>query len=209
MGQKIRGRAGESLGGLYDLPGGSTEIGELEAGEIHTVHEMGDTLLSERLMGFTSRTSSGDIAQNTAFGANVSGQVVGISRVVGISAMVLAADAGSVANAQVSVVAGPTASRSEIPIWVWDVTDDVESPILWEDGALPPAAWVMLRPALGPNLPFTMIGPHARLHTASMVFRGTMGAFGAGTVEIILQTHVLVPDDRQGLATVGLPVPSW
>lgn len=203
---KVLGQAGISLADAYDVEGSSAGTDFLEAESVHLSHEMGATIFSERIASYIYTLNSGALLQNATWDDRWIYLPNTVSRLVGVSVCVIAAEAGRVANCQVSIETLPTVA--EIPVWMWDITDDIETPVRWSRAGAAAAAYSFLRPTVGPALPALCVGVEAQYSGSMIQFRGLTGAFGAGNVTAILQLHVLYAA-LAGMSSVGLPIPSW
>jgi len=205
---KILSQAGNSLADIYDVEGSVAGIDQLETSELPIVHEMGATVLSERLSGNIRRQSTGAIAQSTAWDIEITNFPSGIWRVLGIQVLT---DAGRVNFAQVSL-RDPRDQR-EIPLWFFDSTNDQVDDIRIEDNAGGAGNTFMLVPinkgSMG--LPSMAIGTGQPQRVGDIAFRGLTTAFGAGDVTVVALIHIAFSQvgGLGGIDNRGLPVPSW
>lgn len=203
---KIDSRSGSSLADSYDTVGSKVGIDNLETRDVNLVHEMGGTLVSERLTSEIFRVQTGSIAQSTAFDADFS-QVLPtgiIMRVLGLAMIVDTAN--RVSNC--AIVARANLADQEIPLIINDGSED---PVRMQDDG----AAVALLQTLGsdgamiPQIPTLLIGSGVRNSTVNTLFlRGVTSGFGAGTVQITGLAHIAFARP-EGVSSAGLPVPSW
>jgi len=203
MPSKILGKGGDSLADMYDVAGSIAGVEELDSESVKVVHEMGATIFSERLSGTIRRISTGDINQSTVFDLTLTDLPGTPNRILGVQ--VIADVSGRASNAMVAV-RDPVAGR-EFPVWVWDVTDDLEQDIRIVDNGAAVADMELLVPR-SLQTPSFLIGNNQPQGVPDIAFRGQSGAFGAGTVEIIALIYITF-SQVGGLSSRGLPVPSW
>jgi len=96
----------------------------------------------------------------------------------------------------------------EIPIFAYDATEDVETPIQWSDNGAALNTAILLQGS-NPMLQQLLIRI-GQLHTMpSLILRGRTEGFGSGTVNLRCLMLVARPSGGPAGATVGLPIPSW
>jgi len=207
-GTKVLAHAGVSLADSYNIKGGSVGVEELDVKDVKGVHDMGATMFSERLESHLLQIDTGAMAQNFTWGNSLITIPDGPNRLVGLS--VLSDTAARITNCAVSL--RDAQSLRELPIWVWDINDDAESPFPWSDDGDTVAPVFYLRPTtyLLPTL-LTRMG--VLMGMPEILFRGLTAGFGAGTVTVFLLMHMaranpLSPGSGAPSAH-GLPVPSW
>lgn len=201
---KILSQTGISLADIYDIEGSIVGVEQLEAGEVHTVHEMGATVFSERFGQALIRATSGALAQNTTWDVILTPDVSSFWRVQQV--MVLSDQPTRITNCVVSI-RDPGAGR-EMPVWIWDsnFADPSIGVRLQEDGGAVGATNAFLNgqtylPAMGTN-------PDQPQSIPEIAFRGLTNGFGAGTATQIV-VIVLAFAEVQGISSRGLPIPSW
>ena len=200
---KVLGQAGTSLADVYDVEGSIAGVDQLLSEDVNTVHEMGDTIASERFSGAIRRLQSGAINQSTSFGVSLTDLPAGVWRILNIA--VLGNQTARTAN--LSVLMADTNGR-EIPLFVWDVAQDIESVVRIDENG---AGATNLRYFIGnPGLlgPTMGVGTGQPQRVDEIAFRGTSSAFGAGTVTYTLLIYIALMQVG-GLSSIGLPVPSW
>jgi len=204
---KVRSRAGHTLADVYDVPGSSISIDELEDRQIVLSHDMASTIFSERFEGNIRRVESNAVAQDGAFGTllNLNFRPTH-HRVLGV--MVLVDTASRILNCAVHLVDNET-SR-EFPIWVFDGTNTDLIRMQDEAGA---AVENVLRPipaySLVPNMKIGNASPDLPTSRWTYAMRGTASSFGAGTVTLTLRVFHAFAIQAGGLRSRGLPIPSW
>ncbi len=204
--RKILSQAGTSVADIYDIEGSVVGLESLDVGDIKGVHEMGGTIHSERLQSFIVAVGPGDILQTITWGSTAGGIPDSINRFLGLCVVVDVA--ARITNATVSI---RDAAGQELPIWNWDVTNDVENTIL------------IARPGAGVTAEFNLVGKFdhsiellTRGQTPLMpdiVFRGISETFGAGNVNPLCLFHLARPNSGAPPAgepsSHGLPIPGW
>lgn len=202
---KILGRAGVSLADVYDVVGSRAGLEQLESREVSLVHEMGQTIFSERFSLFVRRATSGALMQSVNFNIVLSDLPSGAWRILGV--MVFADVQGRALLASVAV-RDPLGGR-ELPFWVWDSAGDSDLVrVRMEDNGAGVAQHRVLQPAPALiHLPGLGAGDQPQ-SMSEIAFRGSTNAFGAGTVTL---TMILQIGFSQvgGLDSHGLPIPSW
>jgi len=199
---KILSQAGNSLADTYDVVGSVAGIDELETRELPIVHEMGGTVFSERLRGEIGRLPTAALNQSATFDISLA-LPEAVSRILAV--LVLADTAARVDEAQVSIRQGVTGR--EMPIFLWDTADNVESTIriIENGGAAGDQVALIPDPRQVPNMAFGTAQPVGQ---SVLVFRGNTAAFGAGTVTLVaLVYHAF--SQLEGVSSRGLPIPSW
>jgi len=205
---KILSQAGDSLADIYDAKGSIAGIEDLTTRDLGIIHEMGATVFAER---FTLRIGrmTGSFLQTTGFDLSVTGLPAAPTRILGVS--VTTDVAARLTHCNVAVHSVSAGVEREVPIWTWDLADDIESPIRTiTEGTL--ANRVVLRSRTAtPNIP-SMIQSIDELDETPAVkdifFRGLTETFGAGTVNP--EALVLIAFAQiGGVSSRGLPIPSW
>jgi len=203
---KILSQAGISLADSYDVEGSVAGVENLDANNVSLVHEMGQTMFSERINSFLARTSTAALNQNVAFNLTITPVHNLPQRIYGI--FIKVDTAARVANVQVSIT--DTIRLYEIPIWTWNSAVDTEMAIQWDDEGFAIGAAIQLR-SLQNLLPYMLIrmGPQAIMPDISI--RGLTSAFGAGEVTVVATVLFARPVGGlpAGVSSAGLPMPSW
>lgn len=201
---KILSQAGMSLADMYDIRGSSIGIEQLEARDISLVHEMGETLFSERLSSAIRRISTGALAQSTSWDIIIDDLPDGIFRILGV--VVLANSSVNTARAQVSL----RGQGRDTPLLIWDDTNDFETAIRIDDGGGVAEQVALMPLAPGGRVPTLGVGVGQPQVINDIAFRGVTSAFGAGTVVLTALIHICfthlggnVPGNN------GLAVPGW
>ena len=200
---KILSRSGDSLADVYDVQGSIAGIECLASEEVSLVHEMGETIFSERLAVTIRKLSSTAILQSTNFDVFFDNNPSSIMRVLGV---VVITSADRVANCTVNIRRPD--QDTEIPLWNWDTAVDgqVNGRLVVSGSVL---NTIMLVPAVPISpMPNLMLGTDQFDHSADIAFRGTTTAFGAGTVTVQLLLYLAFARTA-GISSYGLPIPGW
>ena len=126
---KILSQSGNSLADMYDVVGSIAGIEQLQTRELPIVHEMGATLFSERFNAGIRRMTTVALAQNTNFDVVIANLGRGIGRIFHV--VCLANQQARALNVMVALRS--TSDGREIPIFIWDTNDDVETAIRIDD----------------------------------------------------------------------------
>jgi len=204
---KILSQSGTSLADTYDVEGSIAGVDELNSREVSLVDEMGGRVFSERMLGFNIQIETAPL-QSVTFDASAGGIPDSPNRILSLGVTV--ESTGVVEDIQISIRNTDTAK--EIPIFVWDVAQDVERTIRWVDDGDAAADVFYLVNAL-PSIPELMTRYGDRGLMGDFVMRGNTLAFGAGTEKIRGLIH-LVRANRGNPApgepsSHGLPLPGW
>jgi len=201
---KILSQAGKSLADVYDVQGSIAGVDQLLTEDVSLTHDMSSTIFSERLQGFLFRLTSGDIVASASFQLTL---VVSIP-IYRVMAVYVQADQASRTD-RVQVSLRQVQGGREIPMFIWDSANDVESSILIVENdaaATNDFALVQASPATMPII--GMGSDQPALVGDEIVMRGTASAFGAGNVEVVALVYI-ANARLGGLSSVGLAVPSW
>ena len=204
---QIRSQAGMSLADVYDVQGSIAGVEQLESRGVQLIHEMGGTIFSERLAGRILVASTGATIQNTDFSANMAQDV--LPQVTARIIQVLVSVDTTSRLARCAVVLRESFLAQEIPIWVWDGSNETSMEL--SVGA-PTATLISLDPNPAyTRLPTLQLGGNvSATHDWRIFLRGTTSGFGAGDVDVTMHVHFAFPDSRgSGLSSRGLPIPSW
>jgi len=195
-----------SLADSYDIEGSIAGVEELLSQDVSLVHEMGNTIFSERLSGRMVNFETAAIGQSTAFvGGFVTDLEVPVMRILGVEVMVDTVD--RVADMCVSISQGAGTVGNEMPIWVFAGGSNYRTVRFLVDGTLANQNVADPVPAFT-KLPNILVGRPQPETTSIMNVRGTTTAFGAGDVTITVAVYLAFPQG-QALSSRGLPVPSW
>lgn len=201
---KILSKSGDSLADMYDVKGSIAGIEQLNSREVSLVHEMGATLFSERFSGAIRRTSSGAIAQNLNWNNVLLDLPAGPFRIFGVAVFIDTSAAITMAS-----IAVQDPNGREVPIWSWDILDDVETRVRFSNDGAAVAATIFLRPTRNmESIPHLMAGTGQPQRVPNIAFRGQMAAFGGGTAECTALIHIGL-SRVAGISSRGLPIPSW
>lgn len=204
---RILGDSGKSLADVYDVDGSVVPIENINGEDIHLVHEMGGTIMSERLAGEHFRLGTGPHLQNVTFNATMAGtDLAPLSRILAIQVMALQIQAGR--TDRLAVMLQDAVSGREIPLWIWDATTDPEVELNWSDSGAAVAANISFQPVSHIFVPSMLVGAGHQQPLHNIILRGVTGAFGAGNITYFLMVHMLFPH-LKGISSLGLPVPSW
>jgi len=197
---KILSQAGKSLADVYDVEGSIAGIDELLSKDVALVHEMGQTIFSERMSSRIIATSTGAISQSSVIDTEIPNLPMTPFRIHGINLT----DAGSNTIARLSniVVVLVSSDGIESIVWMWDgsvETQRMEGNV--KAVLMPEIGFATMLPSLG-------MGGDQPATVPQLFARGNTPAFGAGTVNIAIRTHITF-SQLEGVSSVGLPIPSW
>jgi len=200
---KVLARTGHSLADIYDVKGSIAGVEELLAREVSLVHEMGQTIFSERLSTTIRHRATDPLAASTAIAEIVADFPAAPTRILGVT--VLTDNAARLARVSVHLE-DPLAERG-MPIWVWDGTNNQTIDIL-DNGAI--SAEQMLTPtAEFQKIPNFRIGSDQPQFVENVSMRGVTTAFGAGDVTITMMVYIAFAETGNVPSSFGLPVPGW
>jgi len=203
---KVLTQSGDSLADIYDVEGSIAGIEQLETNELPIVHEMGQTVFSERFSGNIRRLTTGDIAASASFNVFATDLPAGPFRIFGVFVFVDTASRILLASL---ALRNPDTGR-EIPLFCWDSGDDIQVRCrLVQDGAAVGTVTSLRQVQSQDALPAMGTGFGQPQRVNELAFRGLAEAFGAGTVECTVLIHIGFSQIRPGLSSRGLPVPSW
>lgn len=198
---KILSKAGESLADSYNTKGNIAGLDFLATERTVTVHEMGETMFSERYSQFVRNLPSGDIAQNITFETVLAGLPSGIVRV---ESVIVGVDATSRLTRM--AVSARYPNQRDIPIWVWDGSG--ETTIIMEKNATIAAVIVLDPDPLYTRIPQLLASDGQPQAIESLVMAGTTSGFGGGTIDT--EAFILLSLTQVGgISNVGLPIPGW
>lgn len=205
MGHNVQSQAGVSLSSLYDVKGSQAAIERILTTEVPAVHDMAVTLFSERVSGTVRRRQTGAILQNAVFNEVLDDLPGAVSRILGVSVFV---DTAARANSVSVMVRDPVAGR-EVPIFVWDFNNDVESNLRLQDNGGAVATLIALIPTRTFPAALSMVfGTEQPQSMPEISFRGFARGFGAGDVTFTLLLYLAFTDIAR-IPGYGLPVPAW
>lgn len=205
MGHEVQSQAGVSIADVYDVKGSQAPVERLDISEIKGVHEMGQTVFSERFSTTVRRLSAGAIGQSTAWDTVFSDLPAGVSRVLGI-----AVTSGGVNGriARTNLMASDPAALREFPLFVWDTANDIETTVQMVDGGAPTGVGMLIPVNAYPLQLSIITGADQPQRVPNITFRGVTAAFGAGTVTPVAWIY-LGFSAIGGISSRGLPFPSW
>jgi len=203
---KILSQAGISLADTYDVQGSIAGIEQLNSDNVSLIHEMGQTIFSERLVGTIERRTTGDLLQNISYNIIASDITEVPGRVMGVMCFV---DIGARLNMHAVYVHDSFHGR-EIPIFVWDSNNDGTALVRISDDAAAAATLTMLQPVRPlATVPSMLTGTDRNQSVDFITIRGQTLGFGAGTIDITTLIYLAFPESAGGLSSEGLPLPSW
>ena len=202
---KILSKAGVTLADVYDVQGSVAGIDELLSKEVNLVHELGSTILSERLVGTIFAIDATAIAASvtwnvTFFTGNDHARLLGVQ--------VITDQASRIANASLHISENPP-SVTELPIWAWEAADteiSIQSSIA---GTVTARLLLAPNPGTIHNLPNLMVGGTSITPASQISFRGVASAFGAGTVRPQALIYLAHSAGGGTPGNKGLPLPGW
>lgn len=198
---KVLSRSGTSLADVYDVEGSIAGVEQLLTADVQVVHEMGATIMSERLRTQILRLTSGAIAQNTDIDAVFTAMPGAPARILAVAVIVDT----SARLSRLAVHARDPDAGQEIPLWVFAGGTDHTIRIADDGGA---AADVTLLTPDNYNAP-NLLGGNLHVPSAhEFSMRGRTSGFGAGTVEATALVQVAFAEVG-GVNSKGLPLPGW
>jgi len=201
-------RSGASLADIYDVVGSRILIDDIVTSELPIMHEMGQTVFSERFSMAVRREESGDIAQTISFNNIFTDLPAGPFRITNVYVFVDTASRITVASLALRSVV----NDREVPFWTWDTSDDdqVRARLQDDGGAVATVtALVPVNAAQTNRLPIIAAGIGQPQRMEEIAFRGQSSTFGAGTVNCVALISVAFSQIAPGLSSRGLPIPSW
>jgi len=206
---KILGKVGVSLADQYDVEGSEAGVERLDSDDAKVVHDLTQTIFSERMVGRILQIVTPATAQNTNFNVTIGPADVsptiprGISRILGCF---LFSDVnGAIDDAQISLRDSNT--DLDMPIFVFDEGLDKAFLVRIDSGL---DTVFTYRPAviLPSGAKSFLIGAGQGAGPNSMALRGSTSGFGAGNVVITARIYIAFAE-IQGLSSYGVCVPSW
>jgi len=199
---KIQAQTGASLADVYDVRGSIAGVEELLSKDVQLVHEMGQTIFSERLVQLVTVVSTAAIAQSASFDVEIfTAGSIPFTRVLQIIATV--DTAGRVSNAAVS--AEDAAAQNGVIIWKWEGAEIVNRIL---NGGSATNVVVLKADIAYDGLPCLLTGLTQQRSVPTLTMRGNTAAFGAGTVTIATRVLLAFPQ-LGGVSSKGLPLPAW
>lgn len=207
---KIQSQSGVSLADTYQVEGSIVGVENLEAKDVHLFDEMGGRVFSERLQTNLSRLNPGALAQNITWAIpfplpDAPNRVLGCAMVIDTTARITHASLG------IATLAG----GREMPIWSWDIANDVEQAITISIDGAAVGVEILLLPGFSniPNMITRCSGNAETDLMGQLIFRGLTAGFGAGTVLPLMFVQLgratrRLPDPGSP-SSHGLPIPSW
>jgi len=199
---KVLAQAGTSLADVYDVEGSVAGVEQLLSRDVQLLHEMGQTIFSERISAAIRRTTTGAIAASAAWNNLLTDLPAGVTRILGVQVI---CDADRIDFCSVSISDGV---QREIPIWIWDTTTSVVENVRITDDAAVANRLIMLPTRMGVFTPSLLVGEGQPQRISAISFRGVATAFGAGTVTATALIHIAF-SEVGGVSSKGLPVPGW
>jgi len=210
---KVLGKVGASLADVYDIEGSIAGVEQLDTDTVHSVHEMGATIFSERLSGEVFRLFFDDILQTVTLSASFAGLPETPFRLAGFTILIETGLEARITRltASLSELDANGNATQEIPFWSWDTTLGTTETVRVLDAGTT-ANFEKLLPAPGnwPQLPQLLTGSLQPGVVNGITVRGLTATFGAGDVDITCLAYILHADPAgSGVSSAGLPVPSW
>ena len=206
---KILSQSGSSLADIYEAEGSIAGIDQLDTRELPIVHEMGQTVFSERWRTSIRRTASGAIAQNITFDNSIADLPAVPTRLLGVAVF---SDVASRIS-QAALVGRDADAGREFPLWVYDGEGGASFTTvrMVDDGGAAGNVQLLHGRASNDFLPNFVGGSGQRSSTIvdRIVLRGLTTGFGAGTVFIRGLYYIASSGAAGTLDSRGLPIPSW
>jgi len=203
---KILSKAGASLADMYDIEGSIAGIDQLETRELPIVHEMGATVLSERLTTRVFRIPTGAINQSTDFNVELTTLPETPARLLGVQVIT---DVATRVESAAVLGTDPRLSQ-DFPLWAFDTTLAQAEAVTLEDAGVS-ADFFLLVPRTGLNIFPAFVGGREQQDpmVSSVTLTGRSTAFGAGTVSVIALMLLAFPRRDGSVSSKGVPIPSW
>lgn len=206
---KILSRSGESLADLYDVEGSIAGIDQLETRELPIVHEMGNTLFSERLRTRVFRVTTGAILQDVSFRIELDTLPETPCRLLGLQ--VISDNKARILRCAVYLT-DPSLPQ-DFPVWVLSGATPTGESLVMEDAGTS-ATFDLLEP-IAPNNQFPSFtggreqGGGTDTMVSQLTLQGRSTGFGAGSVVITALALLAFPARDVNISSRGLPIPSW
>ena len=202
---KILSQSGQSLADIYDIEGSVAGLEQLETRELPIVHEMGQTVLSERFTTRIFRISS-IVAQNVGFSNELATLPETPTRLLGVQ--VICTDPTELTR--VAVLATDPTLGQDIPLWVWDTAASASEIVVLEDAASAVTRSILVpRPSLSVFPAFVGGREQQGAQVSSVTLTGLSAGFGAGTTTCTALLYLAFPLRDINISSKGLPIPSW
>ena len=204
---KILSRDGQSLADIYDVEGSIAGIDQLETSELPIVHEMGNTVLSERFTTRVFRIPSGNVLQNADFNVELTTLPETPARLLGVQVI---HNNLTLRVARAAVLLTDPTVNQDFPIWLWDSAAGLSETVEMDDAGTG-ADFALLVPAAGINGFATFAGGVEQQGNmvSNVKLTGRTTGFGAGTAETIALLLLAFPRRDINISSKGLPIPSW
>jgi len=200
---KILGQVGMSLSDSYEIEGSSIGVDELVASEVNLVHDLGATMfaerVSQRLVSFTISgiLASADFGEVILAFPNTPARILAMTVFVDTAARIERCAVSLRNNKGLSV---------EQPIWAWD--EGTEFTIRMAIGSGGVDLLTLLSKEAVDRIPLTRLGTDSPESLEVLVVRGSATAFGAGTVDVTVNTLIELCA-KEGVSSHGIPLPGW
>jgi len=207
--RKILSQAGTSLADSYDVEGSIVGVESLDASDVKLVHEMGGTMVSERMNSLIIQGSSTAVLQTVTWDVSLGQPPDVFNRILGVF---VTADV----NARVSfcsLALADVVTGEEIPYWSWDTLTDSVRNVRWQNQGAAVSNVIQLVPEFPIDVPNLMTRIGASKQMQQTVFRGLSATFGAGNVTVL--ANILLARPSQPVPSPGepkshgLPLPGW
>lgn len=203
--RKILAQAGVSLADIYDIEGSVVGVETLDADEVKAVHEMGQTLFSERFSTQIFSVDTGPLLQNATISVGLEDLPSVPARILGLVVMVdTTARVLRVAVNASKPAPGPV---EELPIWTWESGGGETTARFTIAGVT--GDQILLDSNLQfDRVPMLRAGADQPESLGNISLRGVTSGFGAGDVTVTLRALLGFPE-MAGVSSFGLPIPSW
>jgi len=202
---RIQTRSGDSLPDQYDVAGSTTRFQFLDTEEVKTVHEMGGVFFSERASARIRNFTTGNVAQSTTIGVNLTDiagppfRLYGVRVVVDITARI----------SNLALMMRSALTSEEFPIWMWDETN--EDTMRFDLTGTGSNNRLVLRPQPEYSaFPIMGFGDSQPFSVGEIILRGASSAFGAGNVVVtVLVYEAHATSNLPGSESFGTTLPAW
>jgi len=201
---RILGTTGTSLADVYEVDGSIVDIDNLLSRDVNLVHDLGATMWAERVSQRLVQFTVAGVLQSADFGEVIFALPNTPARILAMTVFV--DTASRLVRCAVSLRNNTLSASVEQPIWAWD--EATEFTIRMAIGAGGVDLLTLLSKQEVDRIPLTRLGEDSPESMESLVVRGTTTGFGAGTLDITVNTLIEFAG-LSGVSSHGVPLPGW